>query len=220
MDLISLNHNNEVIFGNFAGPRSSYDGSKVAFAGSAIGVFDVKTFIPGHANLSADVYVRDLATGNVWLGSSTPSEAVADSAPVFYDISGDGTKVAFSAAALNIDTNKTTTNIRDVFEGTFDGDARATTVRVSKGPAGQEPTLFSDGPIYAKMADLLGFTADDYQPILGIDAHGADEQGIVIGDFPGATMSAFATWVGGFGLAVADLGPDKDPDGDKVPNLM
>ena len=33
-------------------------------------------------------------------------------------------------------------------------------------------------------------------------------------------MSAFATWAGGFGLAMADQGPDKDPDGDKAPNLM
>ena len=220
VELVSLNHNDEVIIANFIGPRSSYDGTKVAFAAQLVGSFDTKTMIPGHSNPNADVYVRNLVNGDVWLGSSTPSGAVVDSSPVSYDISGDGTKVAFSASALNIDTSKTTTNIRDVFEGSFDRDDRSTTVRVSIGPAGQESNLFSDSPVYAKQANLLGFTADDFQPILGIDAHGADEQGIVIGDFPGGAMSGFADWVGGFGLATTDLGPDKDPDNDNVVNLM
>ncbi len=217
VDLISLNHNDEVILANFFGPRSSYDGTKVAFAGQ---VFDAKGMIPGFVSSGPDVYVRNLTNGDVWLGSSTPSEAAANSGAVAYDISGDGTKVAFSSSALNIDTSKTTTNIRDVFEGTFDGDSRATTARVSIGPAGQEPDKFSDTPVYAKQANLLGFTADDYQPILGVAVHGVDEQGIVIGDFPVGSISPFATWVGGFGLAMADLGPDKDPDNDKTANLM
>src|SRR5690606_11174494 len=84
-------------------PDVSADGSKVAFASEA-------SLDPADSDNNIDIYVKNLATGEVTLASVNADGVKADRASGLPSLSANGTKVAFVTEATNfdpVDTNGT-----------------------------------------------------------------------------------------------------------------
>jgi uncharacterized repeat protein (TIGR01451 family) len=78
-------------------PSISADGTKVAFQTGA------RNFDPADTDFKLDVYVKDLATGNLTLASTSDAGVKGDESSELAAISADGTKVAFQSFAHNLD---------------------------------------------------------------------------------------------------------------------
>ncbi len=94
-------------------PAIDADGSHVAFATDATDMNPVIT----DANMNSDIFVRDIAAGQVHLVSGTPAgTATADGGSFAPAISADGNRIAFSSGATDlvvaVDVNA---GFRDVF---------------------------------------------------------------------------------------------------------
>jgi Tol biopolymer transport system component len=78
-------------------PALSADGTTVAFWSSATNLD------PADKDRDADVYVKDLTTGDILLASTSDSGVKGNHDSYFPDLSADGTRVAFQSAADNLD---------------------------------------------------------------------------------------------------------------------
>jgi hemolysin type calcium-binding protein/WD40 repeat protein len=86
----------------------SADGTKVAFLSQAINLD------PADTDAIFDVYVKDLATGDITLASTSDTGIKGDGDGFIPSLSADGTKVAFDSNASNLDPADTDT-ILDVY---------------------------------------------------------------------------------------------------------
>jgi hypothetical protein len=75
----------------------SADGTKVAFWSLAT------NFDPGDTDQFADIYVKDLATGDITLASTSDTGIKGNNDSIGASLSDDGTKVAFYSNATNLD---------------------------------------------------------------------------------------------------------------------
>jgi uncharacterized repeat protein (TIGR01451 family) len=82
--------------GNSVSPYLSGDGSLVAFESASTNLD------PADTDPVSDVYVKDLATGNVILVSSSATGEKGDGASINAALSDDGSRVAFFSAATNL----------------------------------------------------------------------------------------------------------------------
>jgi hypothetical protein len=62
---------------------------------------------PADTDALADVYVKDLSTGDLTLASTSDTGTKADAASFLGSLSDDGTKVGFSSSATNLDPSDT-----------------------------------------------------------------------------------------------------------------
>ncbi len=77
-------------------PSISADGNRVAFASAASNLH------PGDTDSNLDVYVKDLASGEIWLASTGAKDAKSNGYSMQPSLSGDGTRVAFTSSATNL----------------------------------------------------------------------------------------------------------------------
>ncbi len=99
-------------------PSLSADGTKVAFSSQATNLDPVDT------DTSSDVYVKDLVTGDIALASTSDAGVKANGQSLEPFLSVDGTEVAFSSAATNLDPADTDTTLDTYVKelGDPDGD--------------------------------------------------------------------------------------------------
>ncbi len=86
----------------------SADGTRVAFGSSATNLD------PADTDSFFDVFVKDLATGDITLASTSDSGIKANGSSAFTSLSADGTRVAFSSSARNLDPADTN-DFNDVY---------------------------------------------------------------------------------------------------------
>lgn len=86
----------------------SADGTKVAFISGATNLD------PADTDSIGDVYVKDLSTGDITLVSASDTETKGNGESLFPTPSADGTRVAFSSLATNLDPADTDT-VQDVY---------------------------------------------------------------------------------------------------------
>jgi Tol biopolymer transport system component len=79
-----------------AGVSLSADGQRVAFSTDA-------ALVAGDDNERADVYVKDLASGELVLASATASGTVGDAGSTDPELTADGSSVVFATFASNLD---------------------------------------------------------------------------------------------------------------------
>ncbi len=77
-------------------PGLSADGNRVAFVSYA------NNLHPGDTDYNADIYVKDLNTGPIWLASTSAAGVKANQKNQSPTLSADGTRVAFESAANNL----------------------------------------------------------------------------------------------------------------------
>jgi hypothetical protein len=89
-------------------PSLSADGTEVAFHSNATNLD------PGDTDTVADVYVKDLTTGDITLASTSDGGVKGNGSNFAAILSEDGTKVAFVSNATNLDPGDTDT-VTDVY---------------------------------------------------------------------------------------------------------
>jgi uncharacterized repeat protein (TIGR01451 family) len=86
-------------------PDISADGDRVAFSSGATNL---------HPSGSGGLFVKDLTSGQVFLASSTAKGTPANGGSAYPSLSADGTRVAFSSTATNLDP-RDTDQVEDVY---------------------------------------------------------------------------------------------------------
>jgi uncharacterized repeat protein (TIGR01451 family) len=132
-------------FGAYS-PTLSEDGTKVAF-GSYSDNLD-----PGDHDAETDVFVKDVVSGDITLASVTAAGVDANHFTYWSTLSGDGTRVAFTADATNLDPADT-----DVLEDVYVKDlltgelvlASTTADGVKGNGENSELSLSADGTVLA-----------------------------------------------------------------------
>ena len=118
------------------GPSLSADGEVVAISSAAT------NFDPDDADASPDIYVKNLATGDIVLASTSDAGVKADAMSDVPTLSGDGNVVAFRSYASNLDPADPEMN-QDVYAKYLDtGDVRL----VSSSDTGVRADGFSEVP--------------------------------------------------------------------------
>lgn len=192
------------------GPVFSPDGTRLAFTSDATDLGPPDTV--SHFGPEADVFVRDLATGELTLVShnadSSGSGDLGSSGPVF---SPDGTAVLFSSAATNLGPVDTNTHA-DIYLRDLETDAvRLVSAAADGGSANgysQEHAFLPDGQriVFTSTATNLG--PDDpngaYQDVYVRDL-ATGETTRLSGDFIVSSPGAWRSW-----------NPAVSPDGRRV----
>jgi Tol biopolymer transport system component len=140
------------------GARLSENGSRVAFTSMA------DNLVPDGPRLRDQVYVRELASGQIWRVSQSRAGEPGNAASRFVRLSGDGMVVTFVSGATNLvedDTNGT--------EDVFVHDLRSReTLRISAEWKGGQadggsyaPSLSRDGRLVAFASEATNLVAND-----------------------------------------------------------
>jgi hypothetical protein len=139
---VSINNSGQQGNQQSSGSRISDDGNFVVFSSFATNL------VTGDTNNLPDIFVRDRAAGTTERVSLSSGGAQANDLCIYSDISGDGSRVAFSTAASNLVTGDTN-GVEDVF---VRNRANGTTTRVSVSSAGAQanggsllPVISGDG---------------------------------------------------------------------------
>ncbi len=143
----------------------SADGTRVAFRS------DATNLDPADTDLTFDVYVKDLPTGNITLASTSDSGMKGDGASYEVSLSADGTRVAFRSEAANLDPADTDF-ILDVYVkdlATGDITLASTSDSGVKGNSdSDEPGLSPDGTrvaLYSYATNLDGADTDSFTDV-------------------------------------------------------
>jgi Tol biopolymer transport system component len=150
LDLVSVSTGG--VQGNLdsSAARITPDGRFVVFASAATNL------VAGDTNGKVDVFVRDLVAQTTVRASLTYQGGQAQDHCLSGSISGDGTRVAFQSAAMNLVPNSldlhTDVFVRDLVAGT--------TTRVSQSAGGVEGNLPSVGPVLSADGRFVAFSSD------------------------------------------------------------
>ncbi len=123
-------------------PQISADGSTVAFMSEA------DNLDPADTDNDADIYVKNLASGQVRLASSTDAGAAGNGPNTVPTISGDGTRVAFESRASDLDPGDTDADADIYLKDLATGDLRLVSTNSLGVKANQQtlsPDLSTDG---------------------------------------------------------------------------
>lgn len=127
-------------------PVLSGDGTTVAFFSSAT------NYDPGDTNPDRDLYVKDLATGDIVLASASDTGVKANRESTGPALSADGTVVAFQTLATNLDPGDTDESSDIYVKNLSSGDivlASTSDLGQKGNSSSQEPALSSDGTAVA-----------------------------------------------------------------------
>lgn len=143
--------------GNSGESSVSADGRYVAFHSLATNI------VPGDANGTADVFVRDTLTGTTVLASVSSQGEPGNSSSLWPALSADGRFIAFTSYASNLvpdDHN----GVRDVFVRDLQlGQTR----RVSTSMAGGDANAESSGATISSDGRLVGFVSNASNIVIG-----------------------------------------------------
>jgi hypothetical protein len=203
----------------------SADARTVAFVSNATNLD------PADTNGLRDIYVKDRKTGNITLASTSDNGAIANDGSTTPFLSANGTKVAFSSRASNLDPGDVPTAVQDVFVkdlttgdivlvSTSDAGVKATnhstatalsadgTKVVLNGPGDLDPASANGYPdVYVKnlvTGDITLVSASD----TGVDANNFSN----FGGSPSADFTRVAFFTTATNLDPADSAFDRNVD--------
>ena len=181
-------------------PSLSANGTKVAFISNA------SNLVAGDTNGTADVFVKDLATGALTLvstGASGPGNDASD-AP---SLSADGTRVAFTSSASNLvasDVNdRSDVFVRDLATGAL--------TLVSTGASGQGNDV-SDTPSISADGTRVAFTSFASNLVAGDTNKRGD---VFVRNLATGAVTLVSTGASGQGNDVSDT-PSISADGTRI----
>jgi hypothetical protein len=160
-DIVMASTSDAGIKGNEANasPLLSADGTKVAFFSVA------NNLDPADTDIQADVYVKDLANGDITLASTSDTGVKGNDHSFVSSLSADATKVAFFSYATNLDPADSEGTVADVYvKDLVSGDTTLastsdTGVKSENDSRGAE--LSADGMKLAFRSDAINFDPAD-----------------------------------------------------------
>jgi hypothetical protein len=178
----------------------SADGTKVAFTSEATNLD------PADRDSYADVYVKDLVTGDITLASTSDEGVIGNNGsggPVV-SLSADGTKVAFASGATNLDPQDTDETgdlyVKDLVTGDI--------TLVSTSDEGVKGNDTSELPILSADGTRVGFTsyATNLDPVDTDSEPDAYVKDLVTGDLVLASVSKTGVKANGQVGAISSTG--------------
>lgn len=146
-------------------PSLSANGSRVAFWSFA------SNWVPGDQTLTADVFVKDLSTGALFLASADQNGARGNGGSSSASLSADGTRVAFESQASNLAEGDTDGDT-DVFVKDLPTDVVTLASANGAGASGNSsslyPSLSADGTQVAFESLASNFGEGDTDSLLDI----------------------------------------------------
>lgn len=134
------------------------DGSKVVFTSRATNL------VPGDDDDFADLYVKDLTTGDIVLASTSDTGVKGRGESHFADLSADGRKLAFSSTAANLDPADRDVDSDVYVKDLITGDIVLASTSDWGGKGNQSshaPSLSSDGTVVAFRSFATNFEDAD-----------------------------------------------------------
>jgi Tol biopolymer transport system component len=131
-------------------PWLSRDGTKVAFFS------DARNLDPADSDFEADIYVKDLGTGDIILASTSKAGVKGNDGSFSPSLSADGTRVAFSSGATNLDPADTDARADIYVKDLVTGDvtlASTSDTGVKGNRSSISPSLSADGTKVAFYSD-------------------------------------------------------------------
>ena len=201
---VSLGSSGAQSNGDCLGPAISADGRYVAFYS------DASDLVPGDANETTDVFVRDRALGTTERVSVGSAGTPGDRSSYDPSISGDGRYVAYASLATNLvpgDTNEAyDVFVRDRLLGT--------TERVSVGPPGARasddaswPSISADGRYVAFQSDAPDLVPGDTNAAYYVFVHdrvlGTTERASVSSSGAQGSADSQNPWISADGRSLA-----------------
>jgi hypothetical protein len=135
-------------------PALSANGLKIAFTSFA------SNLVPGDENGQADVFVKDLATGELALVSASAAGVQGDRSSAEPEISADGTKIAFTSYATNLGPDNPFGNANIFLKDLANG--AVTQVSVATGP--EAGRMYSMNPSLSADGNEIAFTTQTMHP--------------------------------------------------------
>jgi Tol biopolymer transport system component len=140
-------------------PSLSADGARVGFNSTATNLD------PGDTDADADVYVKDLVSGNIVLASTADDGTKGNGSSGFGSLSADGGRVAFRSLSTNLDPGDTDA-IRDVYVKTVpvdsDGDGLTDDEEAALGTDPNDPDTDGDGIPDGEDPDTAGLLVQSF----------------------------------------------------------
>ena len=193
--------------GNQVSVADSISGDLVAFSSGATNLH------PNDGDVHADVYVKDLASGFVWLASTADDGTKGNESSGLSSISGSA--VAFISSATNFDPDDTDITF-DVYVkdlGTLDLSLASTSSAGIKANGSSNAPVMGAGLVaFDSVATNLDPADTDTFPDVYVKVPGAQNTAPVAGDDTYSTDENVDLSVPGPGV----LGNDTDADGDQI----
>lgn len=228
VDVVCRNAGGEIAEGNFASPRSDGTGNRILFSGNFVGIGGGPEMLPGRNNpFGADLYVKDMTTGEVWLVSRTVDGSPGNAAYVAtaMALSRDGRVAAFGSRGSNHVPEPTDppgsvdVNPFDIFRVDLGTGGSASISLVTRPHHGNENVGYFSGPFLPGDGRYVAFVAINHFPLLGTgQVSSIWEHGFAVGTFdPDPEPSAYDLWAAP--LAAGDRAASARPFGDGITNL-
>ncbi len=188
---------------NSTDPVFSPDGSKVAFLSAATNL------VAGDGNGFTDVFVKDLASGQVTLVSTAANGAQGNNSSFGVVFSPDGSKIAFYSYASNL-VSGDGNNAGDVFVKDL---ATGAITRVSSDAAGAQGNADSVRPAFSPDGSKIAFFSDATNLVAG-DNNGVSD--VFVKDLTTGAITRVSTGIAGGQGNNSSFYPAFSPDGSKV----
>jgi len=214
---------------SFSYPRVSADGNRVAFIGSNVG-FDhftrpqSKMIASYPSNLGDDLYLKEVSTAKVWaLTRSNNGTRHSGTLGTSHCLNSGGSLIAYSSTAANLisdsDAGGGSGEMNDVFSAAPQSNGTVTLSLVTLSPTVAGNVGVKNGPFMPANSDYIAFGTDQFAA-MGFPGTSATFHGIGVGAFPEIVISgaAFDQWA--MILPAGQRGPNDNPSGDGVPNLL
>lgn len=192
VELVTRNANGEPVNGNYSNPQISSDGNRIAFFGGFLASSLVDGVAPAFS--SAEVFLKDMTTGETWMMSPTADGNPPNSLNTTngLDLNGTGDAVVFATLANNFETGHTGL-LSTIYRGDLASDGSVTVKNLSAPQVG-----FADTdaiiPLFAEGVDLIGYSSRHWEAIVGMDGSAPfHTQGLLVGDLPGLDLASDAT---------------------------
>jgi len=174
VDVVSKNAAGGIPNGNFTTPVSDATGNRVLFAGGFVGLGGGPLLVEGYsAVFGVDLYLKDIASGDVWWLTQTTNRTTPDAAfgAGSVALSGDGKVAAFASSGEKFVLERTdpagSSDSMDIFRVDVGPPGSVTNALVTKPFHGTSNVGYLSGPFLPHDGSYAAFVSRYHFPLIG-----------------------------------------------------
>jgi hypothetical protein len=175
------------------------------------------------ANALDDLYLKEVSSQKVWLLTPTTAGSHLGTIATSYQLNSTGTVIAYASNAGNLIANSDagggSGQTNDVFRAVPKSNGFAQLTLITESPAGSGNVSLRNGPFMPANGDFIAFGTAQFAE-MGYPGSSPIFHGIGVGTFPTPVISelTFEQWA--TALPEGKRGPNDNPSGDGVANLL